>query len=227
MCVFNERKDQFMSVDGVNNSSNAGLYAASGAVLGAGTGVAAGYLTRPFLKDGAPTDSFVKKINENMVALLEEDAKKEYNEAFENIKKLDNVKNLDELKDFVRNNKNLQEAGLVDATLADIDKTGFEQSKKGLKKGIQIVLDLRDEMNKEAFEASWDSNKKSFVHNAEELTLDGFNAVKKAARSIQGKYAMMYGAIGATVLGVVGYLCGGIGANKATPEAIQKVDKQA
>ena len=92
---------------------------------------------------------------------------------------------------------------------------------------MQIVLDLRDEMNKEAFEASWDSNKKSFVHNAEELTLDGFNAVKKAARSIQGKYAMMYGAIGATVLGVVGYLCGGIGANKATPEAIQKVDKQA
>lgn len=47
-----------MSVDGVNNSSNAGLYCASGAVLGAGAGAAAGYLTKPFLKDGAPTDSF-------------------------------------------------------------------------------------------------------------------------------------------------------------------------
>ncbi len=48
-----------MSVDSVNNSNNTALYTASGAVLGAG--VAAGYLTKPFLKDGAPTDEFIKK----------------------------------------------------------------------------------------------------------------------------------------------------------------------
>lgn len=56
-----------MSVDGVNNSSNAGLYCTSGAVLGAGAGAAAGYLTKPFLKDGAPTDSFIKTLGENLI----------------------------------------------------------------------------------------------------------------------------------------------------------------
>lgn len=228
MCVYQgiERK-QFMAIDSVNNSSsNAGLYAGGAAVVGAGAGAAAGYLTKPFLKDGAPTDSFVKKMNEYMLDFLDEDAKKSYNEACENLKKIDNVKNADELKDFIRNNK--QECGVVDTLLEQIDEKGFEQSKKELKKGIQTVLDARDKMAKKAFEWSWDSNKGSFVRNAENVTEEGFNAVKKAARSIQGKYAMMYAAIGAGVLGTVGLLCGMLGGSKEQPaQADEKVDMQA
>lgn len=218
-----------MAIDSVNNSSsNAGLYAGGAALVGAGTGAAAGYLTKPFLKDGAPTDSFVKKMNEYMVDSLDEDAKKSYNEACENLKKMDNVKNVDELKDFIRNNKTVQECGVVDALLGEIDKKGFEQSKKELKEGIQIVLDERDKMAKKAFEWSWDSNNKSFVRNAENLTEEGFNAVKKAARSIQGKYAMMYAAIGAGVLGTVGLLCGMLGGSKEqSVQADEKVNMQA
>lgn len=38
---------------------------------------------------------------------------------------------------------------------------------------------------------------------------------------------MIYGAIGAAILGGIGYLCGGIGANKEAPETAQKTDIQA
>ena len=51
-----------MAVDRVNGNNNTALYTGIGAVAGAGAGVAAGYLTKPFLKDGAPTDEFVKKV---------------------------------------------------------------------------------------------------------------------------------------------------------------------
>ena len=59
-----------MSVSGVNNSNNnAGTYAAGAAVVGGGAAGAYGYFSRPFLKDGAPTDAFVKnvKTKQNLV----------------------------------------------------------------------------------------------------------------------------------------------------------------
>lgn len=88
-----------MSVDGVNNSSNAGLYCASGAVLGAGAGAAAGYLTKPFLKDGAPTDSFAKSLGENLIEASEAptEYKKFMTEVAPMLEKMSNAKNVDEL----------------------------------------------------------------------------------------------------------------------------------
>ena len=213
-----------MSVDGVNNSSNAGLYAVSGMALGAGAGAAAGYLTKPFLKDGAPTDTFMKKMEENFLNTLDDDFKKQYAEATENVKKLDAIKSADELKEFVRNNKELKKAGMVDTLLAEIDKNGFVKSKEEMKKGVKLVIDAKDNFIIAAFDATWDGNKKEFVHNAELVTSEGFNAIKKAASSIQGKYAAIYGAIGAAVLGVVGYLCGSAGDKEQPKQATKNLN---
>ena len=215
-----------MSVESVNNSRNSGLYAASGAVVGAGAGIATGYLIRPFLKDGAPTDSFVKKIEENLVDTLDESTKAQYAQAKKNIELLDNVKNADELKDFVRNNEELKNVpDLIETVIADIDNKGFETAKNEMKNGIQMVLDAKDAMYKTIFESCWDKNEKKFVHNAEEVTKEGFDAVKKAAKSIQGKYAMIYGAIGAAVLGLGTLLC--CGGKKSSEPAQNQVNTQA
>lgn len=73
-----------MSVSGVNNSNNnAGTYAAGAAVVGGGAAGAYGYFSRPFLKDGAPTDAFIKKMGESMKAELPPEAL-EFTQAIEN-----------------------------------------------------------------------------------------------------------------------------------------------
>ncbi len=205
-----------MAVDSVNSNNNTALYTAGAATVGAGAGVATAYLTKPFLKDGAPTDSFVKKIQDN-VTKLHEKMKQE----------IDNLKNVDELKDYIRNNEQLKESDdLVAAVLAEIDASGFEASKTAIKNGVSIGhgINTDNEVLKDMFEASWDKNAKKFVHNAEEIPNAGFEAVKKAARSIQGKYAMIYGAIGAGVLGLGTLLCC---SGKKQPEQPQNIDKQA
>ena len=69
-----------MSVDSVNKNNNTGLYTTIGTLAGAGAGAAAGYLTRPFLKDGAPTDTFLKKVEANVVKTLSMQAPKEFAE---------------------------------------------------------------------------------------------------------------------------------------------------
>lgn len=214
-----------MAVDGVSNSNNnTALYTAGAATVGAGAGVATAYLTKPFLKDGAPTDSFMKKIEENVVETLDKDAKKQYADSVEAIKKLENVKNAEELKDFLRNNDAIKEAGILDAVLADVDAKGFETAKAELKKALKLGIDLKDEMVKFTFDSSWDKSAKKFVHNADAITKEAFEAVKKAAKSIQGKYAMIYGAIGAGVLGLGTLLCCG---GKKQPEQPQNIDQQA
>lgn len=127
-----------MAVDGVNNSNNnTALYTAGAAVVGGGAGAAAGWYSRPFLKDGAPTDSFMKKIEKNIVETLDEGTKKKYADAAESIKKIENAKNTEELKEVFKNNAALKEAGMLDDVLAEIDAKGFETAKADIKKSFQ------------------------------------------------------------------------------------------
>lgn len=205
-----------MAVDGVNNSNNnIALYTAGAALVGGGTGVAAVYLTKPFLKDGAPTDAFTKKIQGNMVKHID-DLRQE----------IDNLKNIDELKVYIRNKKAFQKAGMTETLLSEADAIGFERAKIRLTDRINTIITdggSVDDIGKGLFEASWDKNTKKFVRSTDEVSQAGFEAVKKAARSIQGKYAMIYGAIGAGVLGLGTLLCCG---GKKQPEQPQNIDKQ-
>lgn len=207
-----------MSVDSVNKNNNTGLYTTIGTLAGAGAGAAAGYLTRPFLKDGAPTDTFLKKVEANVVKTLSLEEQKEYEQTKQKLETLRNIKTKDELKQFVQSID--LEAELKAATLNEIEGYEFEVVKNEMLDGMEKVVNSKDSMIKDAFESSWDANKKKFVHDAENITLEGFNAVKNAARSIQGKYAAIYGSIGAAVLGLGTYLCTkGKGSNSAAQTA--------
>lgn len=266
-----------MSVDGVNNSSNAGLYCASGAVLGAGAGAAAGYLTKPFLKDGAPTDSFAKSLGENLIEasdVVSTEQKKFMTEVAPMLEKMSNAKNVDELYnicsemiDKMASGKTLEEfkemmfagnemsnaLGLItgDGNLSQIENAGsldeakniiknemkqgvetfgFDNLKAGLNENIKMLKDFGipltpKDLGKGVWENAYDSANKKFIEN--DVTEEAMSVIKKTMHSFQGKAALMYGAIGAAVLGVAGYLCGGIGANKETPETPKKVDAQA
>ena len=56
-----------MAVDSVNSSNNNSvLYSSVAALAGGGAGAAAGWYSKPYLKDGAPTDSFIRKMDENI-----------------------------------------------------------------------------------------------------------------------------------------------------------------
>ena len=92
-----------MSVSGVNNSNNnAGTYAAGAAVVGGGAAGAYGYFSRPFLKDGAPTDAFVKNVKTKMLETVPAEQKALYEETVKFIDDIEKAKNADELKNLIR-----------------------------------------------------------------------------------------------------------------------------
>lgn len=266
-----------MSVDGVNNSSNAGLYCASGAVLGAGAGAAAGYLTKPFLKDGAPTDSFAKSLGENLIEasdVVSTEQKKFMTEVAPMLEKMSNAKNVDELHNIcgemidkmtsgktleefkeimfagsevsnafgfvtneeslaqIKNAESLDEAKNIikNSLKQEVETLGFDNVKEGYRQSINTMKDFGipltpKDLGKGVWENAYDSANKKFIENG--VTEEAMSVIKKTMHSFQGKAALMYGAIGAAVLGVAGYLCGGIGANKETSETPKKVDAQA
>ncbi len=257
-----------MSVESVNNSSsNAGLYASGAALLGAGAGVATGYLTKPFLKDGAPTDSFIKKMNENLKSVMDpelrtitEAAEKEVNKfqeslmnasSVEDMKKvyldfnLEQYKNvdIDTAKNTLKFSNTLLDLneinGLSTEQIAKLDAvTNHDELRAFLSEIFDTeyagknVDEIKNSIKKETaevnrkaakytFEMFWDSGKKQFV-NCE----DGVGAaIKKAAKSIQGKYAVIDGAIGAAVLGLGTLLC--CGGKKASEPVEKQVNTQA
>jgi HD superfamily phosphohydrolase len=222
-----------MAVDSVNNN-NAGLYAVGGAVLGAGAGAGTAYLTRPFLKNGEPTDEFIKETETNLINKLPSDEKgaaikekKEFDRYYKSVNKAGSV---DELETIVKEHfiKIQQEnAPLIEVegesriiqskesqeAAADIMWKRYEgKSLDEIKRAIN--LEAQDSKNVvknsaiEAFDICWDSTKKQFISQADPELNKISKSFKEAAKNIQGKYALIYGAIGAGVLGLVGYICG-------------------
>ena len=206
-----------MAVESVNGSnSNTGLYTSAAALAGGGAGAAAGWYSKPYLKDGAPTDSFIKKMDKNIKEAMSPE-EKALTEALEKEFKgyrdvVANAKTVDELKNgFV--NKVFEGTKDVDFKTFKGIAEHLSESFEAL--GIQPSPEYADkvrkpsnyEFNRKAakglFEQVWDSSKKQFVDCEEGIG----KAIKKAARSIQGKAALIYGAVGAAVLGAATYLC--------------------
>ena len=253
-----------MSVNSVNNSNNTALYTTSGAVLGAGAGVAAAYLTRPFLKDGAPTDEFIKKMDTNIKGAMSPEERvvanameKELNSlrnAIEKAKGVDEIKKvyLDKALGFKGDidfetfkdaqalmAENFKSMGIKTDTYEKLKQaTSFEEMESILSKDFDDTYggksldevknmikaegaELNRNAGKATFEAFWDSSEKKFINCEEGVG----KAIKKAAQGIQGKYAAIYGAIGAAVLGLTTYLCCG-GKKNEQPVQPQHVNEQ-
>lgn len=238
-----------MEVESVNGSnSNTGLYTSAAALVGGGAGAAAGWYSKPYLKDGAPTDSFIKKMDKNIKEAMSPEEKaltealekefKGYRDVVANAKTVDELKNgfvnkvfegtkdvdfktfkgiaehlsesfealgiqpSPEYADKVRKTSNYEE--LKQVVSENFDK---QYAGKSLDEIKQAIKNEGDEFNRKAakglFEQVWDSSKKQFVDCEEGIG----KAIKKAARSIQGKAALIYGAVGAAVLGAATYLC--------------------
>ena len=218
-----------MTVSGVNNSNNnAGTYAAGAAVVGGGAAGAYGYFSRPFLKDGAPTDAFVKNVKTKWLETAPAEQKALYEETVKFIDDIEKAKNVDELKNLIRNNSLYKAQGdeYIEALIKEVDNVGFDVAKANLKKGMSMGINFSDDIIKDMVAGCWDKNAKKFVHNADEITKEGFDAVKSAAKKIQLKTAGIYGGIAAAVLGLGTYLCcAGKKAPQVAPE--QNIDTQA
>lgn len=239
-----------MAVENVNGSnSNTGLYTSAAALAGGGAGAAAGWYSKPYLKDGAPTDSFIKKMGENIKEIMSPE-EKELAEAINNqvessFKKIDEVKSIEDMKNLFINNtigdaslkdlkfqvrlgdevlnsmgisnggahkiaEKISKANSLDEVKEILAKS-FDEEFKGkslddIKTAFKSELKTAEQTSaKKVFEQFWDSSKKQFVDCEEGMG----KAIKKAAKSIQGKAALIYGAVGAAVLGAVTYLCCG------------------
>lgn len=236
------------SVNGTNN--NKGLYTSAAVLAGGGIGAAAGWYSKPYLKDGAPNDSFISKMDKNIKEAMSPEEKalteavekeyKGYRDIIANAKTVDELKNgyvnkifegskdvdfetfkgitehlsesfealgiqtSPEYADKVRKTSNYEE--LKQVVSENFDK---QYAGKSIDEIKQAIKNEGDELNKKVaknlFEQFWDSSKKQFVDCEEGMG----KAVKKAAKSIQGKAALIYGTIGAAVLGAVTYLCCG------------------
>lgn len=82
-----------MAVDSVNNVNNNMLYAGGATLAGGVAGGAVGYYTKSFLKDGEPTDTFIKKVGDNMVKLIPPELAEEWsNLDFKDVKSMEDVK---------------------------------------------------------------------------------------------------------------------------------------
>lgn len=240
-----------MAVDSVNSSNNNSvLYSSFAALAGGGAGAAAGWYSKPYLKDGAPTDSFIRKMDENFREAMSPEEKqitqavekelKSYNDLVTNAKTVEELKNgfvnkifentkgtnFEDFKYMVEHMSEGLEAVGVKAPAEYAEKVrnagSFEELKQVVSenfdkqyagKSIDEVknaiksegADLNRKAGNAIFEQFWDSSKKQFVDCEEGMG----KAIKKAARSIQGKAALIYGAVGAAVLGAVTYLCCG------------------
>lgn len=236
-----------MAVEGVNNNSNAGYYALGAAAVGAGAGAGTAYLTRPFLKDGAPTDEFIRKMNEACTDALPEEQKEMAKElekmGNEVMNKINNAKDVADIKnvflevttghltdEILEAQKevnvlildNLKQMGCdvkpeqvkefancetVEEVKEFMGKIFDEQYKGKTVEEIKNAMEteaktMNRQIAKSTFEQFWDSSKKEFVNCEEGVG----KAIKKAAKGIQNKYALIYGSVAAAVLGVGTYL---------------------
>lgn len=267
-----------MSVDGVNNSNNTGLYAGAGAVLGAGAGATAGYLTKSFLKDGVPTDSFCQTLGDKLVEasnVVSEQNKKFLTEIAPMFEKMSNANNAEKLNslygemiDKIANGSTLEEfknivtngncfasslglnsseemaQSLMDANNLDeakdilkntmkkfIESTEFESLKADLRTTLDTIREMEipltsKDLGKSVWESAYDSANKKFIKDG--VTDEAMSIIKKTMHSFQGKTAMIYGAIGAGILGTAGLLYGMFGGSKEQPaQPAEKVDTNA
>ena len=233
-----------METSSVNN--NAAGYTTAGAVTGAGIGIAAGYLTRPYLKNGAPTDEFIKKADKKYYEAADPAEKKLIDQinklGKDKLNSIKNAQSFDELKqalygdiinpkgdckftkeymqsifeqvasitgehdnEFIEKFKKVENFEQMKTVFDEhLDKTfkgkTVEEAKSAVMNDIKTT---QKSLFDNIFKPYWDSAKKKFINCEDELG----KLFKKTAQSIQGKYAAIYGAVGAAVLGGITYLC--------------------
>lgn len=110
-----------MSVNSVDsrNNSNTGLITAGSAIVGGGSGALIGYYSKPWVKDGAPTDTFIKKAGEKLLSettSIPQEQKELLRNAQSMIDKMKNAKTVEEFR-----NANLEPVNKLIDSYSDLD----------------------------------------------------------------------------------------------------------
>ena len=203
-----------MAVDSVNNTSNnAGMYAlGAGAATGIGAG-AYGYYSKSYLKDGEIKDSFVRKVENQILEAdkdIAPDEKQMYKDSLKFYDDIKNAKDADSLKNVVKNSQFFKDfvektGGTVEEAVKDIDEKGFANAKSVLEDGVKPVIELRDSLFKSIINECFDESKKlKFDEN--KITKEAFQIVEKAVKDVNMKAAGIWGGATAAVVGLGTYL---------------------
>jgi hypothetical protein len=95
----------------------------------------------------------------------------------------------------------------------------LDEIKREVNSEISASRNLKKEILVDLFKDVWDDTRKVFITSGDKGEVFG-TTIKKAARAIQGKFAIAYGAIGAGALGLAGYFFGST--KKETPQEAPK-----
>lgn len=188
-------------VDAVNNNRDA-VYTGIGAGVGAVAGGAyGGWLSKPLLKDDAPSDAFVRRYYDNSAKDAAETAKKEVQELYKNITETKGLKTEDIAQKLglavVDANENditkkykwddvFAEADDLDTAKGKIDKVVAENATKGQKSGKELTkLKNAFEKVKEGLD---DTKAQEFAKkHAEILGLSADDVANVKAEDLPGK----------------------------------------
>ena len=190
-------------VDAINNNRDAvytGIGAGVGAVAGAGYGA---WLSKPLLKDDAPSDAFVRRFYDNDVKNAAETAKKEVQELYTNITETKNLKteaiakklglavvegkeNETDIAQKYKWDDVFTDADDLDTARGKIDKVIAENATKGQKSGKELTkLKNAFEKVKEGLD---DTKAQEFAKkHAEILGLSADDAASVKAEDLPGK----------------------------------------
>lgn len=195
-----------MAVEGVNNNRHTGLWTAGGMLAGAGAGVTTAYLSNPAIKNGAPTDEFVRTVIVNNANIGVKDAV-QFDEGLEFVQKFVKTDNAEKLKKLCESYfKNLpeniiskSEIDLAKEKLANINETNFANVKEEILKIFGNPQEELIDINK-MIKSYWDVDKKKFVGSGEL-----FDTIKDSLNGLRLKNAVKYGIVGAIAAGIAGF----------------------
>ena len=128
-----------------NSSSGNGLFVAGSATVGGVSGAGIGFSRKKFIKDGIPTDSFVKKAIEAAATTPEKQEKLvELQKLEEHIKNYDNLKDAQEFKDFVNKSGKFKWGLRKRLFFKRFDRIVKKESFEEAKKRFRDKLDITD-----------------------------------------------------------------------------------
>lgn len=177
------------------NNRNTGLWTVGGAVLGAGAGVGASAAIKPYLKNGEPSAKLAEKIS--MDVFMTQEKTKEIIQLGEDIKKLDNKDEIIKLvttdekykflsEDFVTKIKNAKDIKEIEKVFENIVDDAIDTK----------ILTAPD--GKELY--------KNFKENKDSLSKEAQEAIEKALKTTKRNSMLLFGGIGAAVLGITAFL---------------------
>ena len=171
-----------MSIETVQTNANLGVYTTIGTMIGGCIGVGTAYLTKPYLKNNIPNDSFEREIKSNIEKIT--------NNKIEQLKK---IKNNEEAIKIIGENTLEKYVGEVKNAITKGNIADTIMQGESVLKAEQRNLNI-----KELY--------KNFIENTDKVSTEYKSAINEAKKSMNTKFAFLFCGIGAVIAGIGTYL---------------------